>query len=233
MTSMIRRLALILKSWWYGLMSSAEDPRRVYADVFDRQEQLLAKVRDARSGVAASKEYLTKKAEEVRSKLPRLDSQAREALTAGREEVARLALRLRYAAQDELKGLEGQADELGQEQWMLMLVEQRLKAQIDTFYARQMAIAAQHATAEAQVSVHEALGGLSDEMTSLGLALERAEQRTEDMQARVSAIEGLVELGVLESPADVAAHPALLLTPAVSADVEDQLDELKQEMGLF
>ena len=232
MTSIIRRLVLLLKAWWHALMAPAEDPRQVYEAVHSKQEQLLAKVREARSKVAASRRYLAGKIVESGEKLPQLEDQARQALQGGKEEVARFALRLRYTAQEELESLEKQSEELEQEEWVLDLVEQRLGVQIDSFQARQQAMVAQYSTAEAQVTVHEALGGLTEEMAGLGQALERAEQRTEDMQAKVSAIDGLVELGLLESPTQVFGELTAMVSPAETEDVEDRLRGLKRELSV-
>ena len=101
---------------------------------------------------------------------------------------------------DELDRLERQVTEIEHEERELTLVEQRLEAQIETFFARREVIAARYSTAEAHVEVREALGGVSDELAGLGTALERAEQTTDRMQARASALDHLADLGVLDDP---------------------------------
>ena len=234
MTGILRRIILILKAWLNAFLSSAEDPRQVFAVAHQRQQALLAKVREAQANVATSKERLEAKTAQARDKLPKLEKQARQALMAGREDLARFALQLRLAAVNDLQVLEQQVQELEQEERTLSLAEQRLATQIEAFHARQEVIAARYTTAEAHVRLHEALGGVSEELADVGQALERAEQRTEGMQARASAIERLVELGVLEAPEGVVGQAAMP-HPAgddASQAIEEHLTDLKREVGL-
>ena len=200
MIRILRRLFLILKVWLDALFSSAEDPRQVFATAHLRQQQMLSNVRHARENISASKNQLKTKTADTRAKLPQLDEQIRQALGSGHDDLARFALRLRRMAAGELETLDRQVQELDEEEKTLSLVEQRLTTQIDLILTRQDVLEAQYSTAEAYVQVHEALGGVSKELDGLGAALERAEQRTEHLQARASAIDRLVEQGVLEMP---------------------------------
>ena len=56
------------------------------------------------------------------------------------------------------------------------LTEQRLSSEIEAFYARQEFIEARYSAAEAQVRIGEALGGISDDLSELGRAMEQAER---------------------------------------------------------
>ncbi len=233
MSSIIRRLMLIVKVWLDALLAPAEDPRQVFKAAYQQQRELLDKVRLARGRVAGSRRKLEAKAGETRGKLPRLEDQARQALSGGREDLARFALQLRQVAVEDLEDLERQVAELDQEERALELVEQRLAAQIEAFFARQEVLEARYTTAEAQVRVGEVMGGVSEELADLTRALERAEQTSEDMQARVEAIEGLVETGILDGPAQRLAGGGAPALPGArdTMAVEAQLDALKSEVS--
>ena len=99
-----------------------------------------------------------------------------------------------------LQTLEAQVQEVEQEEQRLTLVEQRLATHIEAFHARQEVIAARYSAAEAQVRINEQLSGVTQELADLGVALERAEQKAEYMQARASAIDQLVDAGILDVP---------------------------------
>ncbi len=243
MTSILRRLTLIVKVWMNKLLAPAQDPRQVFADAYQRQQVLLLKVRQAMANVTASKQQIVQKREErdreaktvaARGKLPQMEDQARQALAAGREDQARFVLRLRRVAADELEALDKQEQELQNEERVLSLVEQRLAAQIETFFARQEVIAARYSTAEAHVGIQEALTGVSEELKDLGIALERAEERTEDMQARATAIDELVESGILQRHGERSGEDVLkeLSAGDESAAVEDDLAALKEGQSL-
>ena len=201
MTSILRRIALILKSWLHSLMASAEDPRQEFASAYRRQQELLSKVRHAQSNVATSRNQLSSRIADSERSLGGLQERARLALTDGQEDLARFALRMRLGAETEMHALERQRGDLAQEEQVLEMIEHRLRSQMQAFAARQEVLQARYSTAEAQVSVQEAMGGVSEELAGLGDVLEKAEERTELMQARASAIDHLVDIGVLNMPA--------------------------------
>ena len=232
MTALLRRLKLLIKVWLDALLSPAEDPREVYALAHRRQRDLLDNVRRALATVKGSREQLVRNSEEAQGRLPQLESRARQALVAGREDQARFALQLRQVVVEENKDLEVQIAQMEEEERALSLVEQRLTTQIAAFFARQEALAARYTSAEAQIRIREALGGVSEELTGLDSALERAEETTENMQARVTAIDQLVETGVLEMPAyrPDGSMQAQLTAGQLDGDVEQMLASLKQEV---
>jgi phage shock protein A len=170
---------------------------------------------------------------EVRDKLPQLEEQALRGLIAGREDLARLALQRRQVAWMELETLESQLHEVEQEEQRLSLLEQRLATQIEAFHARLEVIAARYSAAEAQVRMNEVLTGISQELADLGTALQQAEEKTEHMQARASAIDQLVEAGVLEMPGLPSgdSFDRQLAQLDVTAAVDDQLAALKRQVG--
>lgn len=233
MTSILRRIVLIIKSWLHSLMASAEDPRQEFASAYRRQQELLGKVRQAQANVATSGNQLNARIADSQRSLAGLQGRARQALVDDQEKLARFAIQMRLGAETEMHALERQQGELAQEEQVLEMIEHRLTSQMQLFAARQEVLQARYSTAEAQVSVQEAMGGVSEELAGLGDALEKAEERTERMQARASAIDELVELGVLNLPGgSVDDTPALM--PAGPADeslIEEQLVDLRQQIG--
>ncbi len=165
----------------------------------------------------------------VRAKLPQLQERACLSLQAGKEGQARLALQRRQVALVELQTLEGQIQDVEKEEHRMTMVEQRLAAQIEAFYARQELIAARYNAAEAQVRIREAYSGVSQELAELGTALERAEEKSERMQARAAAIDRLVEDGILESPA-AGLTVRQLDHLGITHEVEEQLTLLKSRL---
>ena len=75
--------------------------------------------------------------------------------------------------------------------------------------------------------ITEELSGVSNEFGDLGRALEEAEQRSDDMQARVSALDELQGIGVIETPG----LDALESGDAIGLKtIETQLEALKKEI---
>ncbi len=213
-----------------AMFKPAEDPRQTFASPYMRQQQLLERVQQALTDLQAAKQRLTDQTAQVREKLPQLQEQARRALIADREDLARLALERREIASSELGELEQHLRAVETEEQRLALVEQRLSTETLAFRARQEVIAARYSAAEAQVRINEALGGVSQEIADLTDALAKAEETTEHMQARASAIDELVKAGILDTPgSDTIAAQFKALD--VSAAVDTQLSQLRSELA--
>jgi phage shock protein A len=218
-----------LKDW----LAPAEDPRQTFAGADQRQRQLLLKVRRSVQALAASKQQLAIQGEETRAQLLQLETQASRALSLGREDLARLALQQHQLAVLELRSLDEQARELQQKELRLSLIQQRLLSQLETFQARQTMMAARYTAAEAQTHIGEALTELSRELADLGLALERAEQKTEHMQARAAAMDDWVDASLSETqslPIGDRVDRQLMQFDLTQA-VEEQLAVLKRQLS--
>jgi phage shock protein A len=216
------RIAKRLKEGTAAAFAPAVDPRAVGLTSHQKQRALLQQVAVAIREVIAARERLEASAASVRARLPELEQQARSELQAGRRDMARLALQRRQVAQVELQTLERQLMEVGREEVALSMVEQRLSTQIDAFAARQEMIQARYSAADAQVRIKEALTGVSEDFADLAAALQRAEEKTEGMQARAIAIDKLVQEGDLESVVDTSGSDDL--------DVDAQLSALEADL---
>jgi len=223
------RITKKLKESTTAALAPAVDPREVNLTSHQKQRALLEQVARAIQEVIAARGRLEASAESVRAKLPELESQARAELQAGRRNMARLALQRRQVAQVELATLERQLAEVEREEVALSMVEQRLSAQIEAFAARQEVIRARYSAAEAQVRINEAVTGVSEDFADLAAALQRAEEKTQSMQARATAIDRLVKEGDLESVTETASG-ALPELPEGQEEVENQLAALEADL---
>ncbi len=216
------QIAASLRTGLNAALAPAADPRTTYVSAHQKQQALLAQVGLAVNQVTASKERLQARAEEDRARLPRMLDEARAELVAGRPDAARLSLRRRQVVALELGALEAQLAEVEKDEANLKMLERRLANQVDEFVARQELIVARYNAAEAQIQIKEAVTGVSKEFAELTEALEQAEERTEGMEARVSAIDRLVRDGLLtQAPFDPS---------GADDDVEGQLAVLQRDI---
>ena len=231
MKQLLGRVGSLLKKGAGVALAPAPDPRVTPLTSHQRERALLNEVVKAGREVTAAKHRLRAAAEGVRQKLPAMEEQARLELKSGHEEMARLSLQRRQFVMKELETLERQMAEVEREESALAVIEQRLTGQIEAFAARQEVIKARFSAAEAQVRINEAMTGVSQDFADLTAALHRAEQTTEEMQARATAIDRLVRDGDLDAISFAAGSDALdarFQTLGADADVERQLDELKE-----
>jgi phage shock protein A len=194
---MLGRISLVVRARLSALLDRAEDPRQALDYACAQQQELLRQVRRGVIEVATSKRLLEQQASRLGEQVPRSEQQAARALAAGREDLARLALERKQAAQAELTELESRLAEVAAEERKLGEAAQQLAARVEEFRLRRASLGARYTAAEAQTRVMESLAGVSREFAELGTAIGRAEERIERMQARASAIDGLVGSGAL------------------------------------
>ena len=195
---MLSRMSTIVKSKMNRILDSAEDPRETLDYSYEKQLEMLQNVKRGVVEMVTAKRRIQQQATVVRDNISKLDSQARQAVEAGREDLARLALQRKQAAAIELQGLDEQLEGMEQEQEKLTAAERRLQAKVAAFRTKKEVIKAQYTAAQAQVRIGAALSGVSEEMGDISLAMERAENKTDQMRARAGAIDELASMGVLD-----------------------------------
>jgi phage shock protein A len=229
---MLNRMSTIVKSKVNKLLNKFEDPRETLDYSYQMQLEALQKVKRGVAEVATSKKRLELQKAKLEQNVNKLNGQAREALKANREDLARLALERKKQLEIELEGLNQHIAELQKEQEKLTETEKRLSIKVEAFRTKKETIKAQYSAAEAQVKVNEAVSGISEEMSDIGLAIQRAEEKTENMKARAAALDELQELGTLEDL--VGSKDQIereLEKMKVGSEVDLELEKLKQEVG--
>jgi len=225
---MLSRMSTIVKSKMNRILDSAEDPNETLDFAYEKQLEMLRGVKRGVVDMVAAKRCIQQQASTVQANVERLGEQAGQALNAGREDLARLALQRKQAAMIELQGLDEQIAGMELEQEKLTAAEQRLSAKVTAFRTKKEIIKAQYTAAQAQVRIGSALSGLSEEMGDVSLAVERAETKTENLRSRAGAIDELAQLGVLDDFSGSQDPLSKELEAITSAQgVEDELAALK------
>ena len=227
----MKRVSLVFKAKANKALDRMEDPRETLDYSYQRQLELLTKVRRGVADVATSRKRVELQMNQLQQQANKLEDQARKALSMGREDLAREALSRKSSAQSQLNDLQGQYAQLQAEEEKLTVASQRLQAKVDAFRTRKETIKATYTAAEAQTRINEAFSGISEEMGDVGMAIQRAEDKTAQLQAKAGALDELMASGVLD---DVGGHrddiQSELDMMSASSDVERDLARLKNEL---
>ena len=194
----LSRMTTLVKVKVNKLLGAAEDPRETLDYSYERQLQMLQDVKRGIVEVATSKRRLELQKAKLQENVDRLGQQAQQAVAAGRDDLARTALERKGLLQQQMGDLDTQTQTLDQEQAKLEQAETRLRMKIEAFRTRKEVVKAQYSAAEAQVRIGEAVTGISEEMADVGMALDRATEKTEALQARAGAIDEMIAQGTLE-----------------------------------
>jgi phage shock protein A len=110
-----------------------------------------------------------------------------------------------------------------------------MREKIEAFRTKKEVIKAQYSAAEAQVQISEAANGVGEQMADLGLAIQRAEEKTENMKARANAVDELEKAGTFEDLTQLGGgqddidRQLAQLTSAT--EVDSELAKMKAELG--
>jgi phage shock protein A len=231
MPGLMGRFTLILKAKFSKALDRAENPSETLDYSYEEQRRQLQNVKRGIADVTTAKKRLELQYTSMQQQVEKLDGQARQALQASREDLAREALTRKTAVQAQLDGIMQQGQQLEAQQQKLIEGERTLQAKVEAFRTQKEVIKAQYSAAEAQVRIGEAATGIGEQMADVGLAIERAKDKTESMQARANAIDELTASGALEdytsSGDDIDRQLAQL---SQSSQVDDELAKLKAEI---
>ena len=233
MAGTLGRISSMFKAKMNATLDSVENPNEMIDYSYQQQVEQLQKVRRGILDVASAKARLQMQLAHLQQDSTKFDAQARQALAANREDLARLALSRKADAAQQLQSMQTQIEALQSQQEQLQEGEKRLGAKIESFNAGKEAIKARYTAAQAQVQIGEAASGLSEEMADVNAAIQRAEDKTQAMQARASAIDELTAAGTLpdmlsSSGDDVQAQLDQLST---TSSVDSELAALKAQLG--
>ena len=229
---LLSRMETVFKSKMNKDLNRMEDPRETLYYSYEKQLELLQNVKKGVAEVTTSKKRLQLQKAKLLQSNEKLEKQARDAVAVDREDLARLALERKAAIQQQVDGIDMEIAELEKQEEKLIAAEKRLSTKVEIFRTKKESIKAQYSAAEAQVKINESVTGISEEMADVGLALERAENKTEEMKARAEAIDELMEAGTLEDLTggrdDIERELAKIST---RTSVESELAKLKAEAG--
>jgi phage shock protein A len=228
-------MSTVIKSKISRMLDRAEDPGETLDYGYQKQVEMLQNVKKGIADVVTAKKRLQMQSGKLEQQVVKLDTQARQALAQGNEPLARTALERKTLAQTELQTLDVQVKELEGQQEQLTANEQKLRQKIEQFRTKKEVIKAQYSAAEAQVRIGEAASGVGEEMADLGLAMQRAEDKTEQMRARAGAVEELEAAGTFDDITQLGPGEddidRQLKELTSGAQVDDELAKMKAELG--
>ncbi len=232
MPGLMARMSLIFKAKFSKALDKAENPNETLDYSYEEQLRQLQNVKRGIADVTTAKKRLELQYTSMQQQVDKLDGQARDALKANREDLAREALTRKTTVQAQLESIMVQGQQLEAQQQKMIEGERTLSAKVEAFRTQKEVIKAQYNAAEAQVRIGEAATGIGEQMADVGMAVQRAKDKTEQLQARASAIDELTAAGSLEdftsSSDDIDRQ---LQQISHGSQVDDELAKMKAELG--
>ena len=231
--SVIQRMSDVIQQRVNAVLDRAEDPNQALDLSYEKQLEALQQVRRGVADVLTSEKRLEIQQNELTQSQAKLQGQAKEALQQGREDLARLALTRAQAAQEQLDGLQQQIDQLKAQEQKLEDTAAKLQAKVEAFRTQRETMKAQYTAAKASTQVGESVTGLSEHMADVNLMLDRAREKTAQMQARAAAVDQLMDSGALDTigPGSQDDIDRQLKVHVVDSAVDQQLAAMKKQLA--
>jgi phage shock protein A len=228
----MKRLTGIVQAKANKVMDRVEDPRDTLDLSYEKQLEQLQQVRRGVADVATARKRIELQATQLQQSAAKLQDQARQALAQNREDLAREALSRRAALATQLEGLKSQHDQLVAQQDKLTATLQTLESRVQAFRTQKETLKASYTAAQAQTNIGEAISGISESMSDTGMAMQRAQDKIEQMQARAGAIDELMSAGALtDLSGSTDPLQAQLDKTSQTNQVDLELAQLKGELG--
>jgi phage shock protein A len=213
-------------------LDNAEQPDEMLDYSYNQMLEQITRVRRGLVDIAASRKQIELQETQLQHSVDHLQDQAKAALAQGREDLAREALSRKSAAQGQIDGMEEQHQQLAEEQEKLEHALVQLQEKVNHFRSQKEVLKAQYTAASAMSSVNESAAGISTSVSDSGAALERAQDKIANMQARAGALDELMESGVLEDVGGGGDDIQKELDAVTSSsDVDKELAALKAQLG--
>jgi phage shock protein A len=179
-------------------LDAAEKPDEMLDLSYEQMLDRITEVRRALVQIAASRKQIELQEQQLQNSASHLQDQAKAALAQGKEDLAREALSRKAAAEAQVQGFETQRQQLAEQQQSMEQTLSALQQRVDEFRTKKEVLKAQYASAEASSSVSADAAGISGSYADSGAALQRAQDKIAQMQARAGAMDELLQSGVLE-----------------------------------
>ncbi len=227
-----KRMGEVFQAKTNKVLDKVEDPRETLDLAYQKQVEQLTKVKRSVADVATARKRIEIQAQQLKDQADKLQGQAKAALEQGNEPLAREALSRREAIATQLSGLETQHAQIADQEAHLIETSHKLEASIEQFRTQKETVKATYTAAEAETKVNEAVAGISNSMGDAGQALQRANDKVAEMQARASATDELLASGALtDLTKPVDDIQAQLDQASTTSAVDAQLAALKAEVG--
>src|SRR5579872_6809394 len=162
------RLATLFKIKANSALDKAEDPGQVLDYSYSKQLEQLQALKRSIADVVTNEKRLEMQQQQIQQQVNKLDQQAMQALQAGREDLARMALQRKEGLLVQLNSFEQQIAQLHEQETHLVEMERNVSARVEAFRTQKEMVKAQYGAAQAQVKINEQVTGISKEMSEMG-----------------------------------------------------------------
>lgn len=221
----ISRFRDIMSANINALLDKCENPEKMVDEYMRQVTEQLAEVKQETAGVMAEEKRTKRLLEENEQQISKYDSLARKALTAGNDDDARVLIQKKQEYEKAKIDLQKSYDIAHENAIKMREMHDKLTNDVNTLEQRRKNIKSKVAVAKTQERINNVTNSMDTASSSMK-AFERMEQKADHMLDEANAI---AELNA--EPIDEAKELEEKYSSS-STSVEDELQQMKKEMGI-
>ncbi|QSO50795.1 PspA/IM30 family protein [Alicyclobacillus curvatus] len=229
---MFKRAAEMMEAKVSKLLNRLEDPNEMLDLSYEKMVSNLQDVKRHLADVVTEQKSLEAQMAKTEKEIAGYEESARAALKLEREDLAKEALLRKQQEVEHLEQLRQGHERIVTQVEKLKDMERKYRDRIESFRTQKEVTKATYQAAQSQVKVSESITGIGKELGGVAETMQRAQDKTDQMVARASAIDSLTDEGVLEDPLDKRDKTTRELDDIRKhAAVDDELERMKQELN--
>jgi phage shock protein A len=229
---LFKRASDVVESRVNQLLNKFEDPNAILDLSYEKMLDGLQQVKHHLADIVTEQKSLERQLENLGKELTQRDEEARAALKANREDLAKEALLRKQQSTERQRGLVEAHVHITAQVNKLKDAEQTFQDRIAAFKTQKEVTKASYSAAKAQVKIGEHMTGIGNQLGGVGEALQRANDKADQMMSRADAMESLVNEGILDDPLDKRDKVTRELDEIRRhSAVDDELERMKKELG--
>jgi len=232
--SVFRRFTNIFQEKANAALDRAEDPSQAidlsYQQLLEQQQKLRAALVQAQTG----EKRLENQAKELDTRIAKLNDSAKQAMQAGREDLATQALTQGETLQQQRGALDPQIQTMtGQIQRMQQALQQ-YQQKVQAFAAQRESMKAQYEAAKATSTAGDTMAGIGEHTSDAAMMMQRAQDKIARTQAHADAVDTLLASGALDTQNLTGGSSVedQITATVVDSNVQAKLAALRAEVGV-
>ena len=230
--SVFGRVADILQAKTSKLLDRLENPNETLDLSYEKMIAGLQETKLHLADVVAQQKTLERQIAAAEQEAAKAEGDARLALQANREDLAKAALAHKHSALEKLHSLQDAHTAVLPQAQKLIDYEKKLEERIESFRLQKEVMKTSYTAAAAQAKVSQSMAGIGNSFSGVGETLRRAQDKVEGMRSKAEAMESLTESGVLSDPLDGRRKEERELDALrVGSAIDSDLEKLKAELA--
>ncbi|GCE49469.1 phage shock protein A (PspA) family protein [Thermosporothrix hazakensis] len=216
-----------------GFQRAEKGPVALIDEAYATHTTRLDTLRRAVTDITMQRKRLEIMQKQIKDESDTIQQQARYALQAGKEELARQALLSNETRIAQLHALETQIAQLRGQEADLLQLERQLSLRLDGLRTQKEMLKVQYRVATTRLQVREEIQGIAQDMNSARLMLEQAQEQVRMLREEADALaHPLLEQGGQRKylPEPGTSHIEALQQITIEQNVETQLQAMKEEL---